>query len=196
MTYVIKIQVEINSYRDHFCWKLNTSAVLRNVFCIVSYTFHMALVLKFHLFCSVEFHNPESKYFRSGWMYWTLHNCGSWNVGLQRPLPSKKSLALFVHHLVHCSEVLFLWIKVWDSNIFSCNPQLPHWLLLLVIWKKKQCQAQNCFNLALSNINIIIIQGVFFNWAHPKFAKCRPVSNRFQKNDRVPDWPPLWSENA
>ena len=35
------------------------------------------------------------------------------------------------------------------------------------------------------------IQGVFFNWAHPKFAKCRPVSNRFQKNDRVPDWPPL-----
>ena len=44
MTYVIKIQVEINSYLDHFCWKLNTSAVLRNIFCIVSYTFHMALV--------------------------------------------------------------------------------------------------------------------------------------------------------
>ena len=44
MTYVIKIQVEINSYRDHFCWKLNTLVVLRNVFCIVSYTFHMALV--------------------------------------------------------------------------------------------------------------------------------------------------------
>ena len=35
------------------------------------------------------------------------------------------------------------------------------------------------------------VQGVFFNLAHPEFAKCRPVSNRFQKNDRVPDWPPL-----
>ena len=33
-------------------------------------------------------------------------------------------------------------------------------------------------------------QGVFSNWAYPEFAKCRPVSNRFQKNDRVPDWPP------
>ena len=37
-------------------------------------------------------------------MYWTLHNRGSWNVRLQRPLPSKKSLALFVHHFVH-----FFW---------------------------------------------------------------------------------------
>ena len=37
----------------------------------------------------------------------------------------------------------------------------------------------------------LVVQGVFFNWAHPEFAKCRPVSNRFQKNDRVPDWPPL-----
>ena len=38
------------------------------------------------------------------------------------------------------------------------------------------------------------VQGVFFNWAHPEFAKCRPVSNRFQKNDRVPDWPPPHDE--
>ena len=37
-------------------------------------------------------------------MYWTLHNRGSWNIGLQRPLPSKKSLTLFVHHFVH-----FFW---------------------------------------------------------------------------------------
>ena len=37
-------------------------------------------------------------------MYWMLHNCGSWNVRLQRPLRSKKSLTLFVHHLVH-----FFW---------------------------------------------------------------------------------------
>ena len=40
----------------------------------------------------------------------------------------------------------------------------------------------------------IYIQGVFFNWAHPEFAKCRPVSNQFQKNDRVPDWPPPHDE--
>ena len=37
--------------------------------------------------------------------------------------------------------------------------------------------------------------GCFFNWPHPEFAKCWPVSNWFQKNVKVPDWPPLWSEN-
>ena len=36
------------------------------------------------------------------------------------------------------------------------------------------------------------IQGDFFNWPPPEFAKCWPVSNWFQKNVRVPDWPPLW----
>ena len=35
------------------------------------------------------------------------------------------------------------------------------------------------------------IQGVFFNWASPEFAKCWPVSNWFKKNVRVSDWPPL-----
>ena len=43
------------------------------------------------------------------------------------------------------------------------------------------------------------LQGVFFNCPPPpEFAKCWPVSNWFQKNVRVPDWPPLWlwSENA
>ena len=36
--------------------------------------------------------------------------------------------------------------------------------------------------------------GCFFNSA--EFVKCWPVSNWFQKNVRVPDWPPLWSETA
>jgi hypothetical protein len=40
------------------------------------------------------------------------------------------------------------------------------------------------------------IQGDFFNWASPEFAKCWPVSNRFQKNVRVLDWPPLGIENV
>ena len=35
------------------------------------------------------------------------------------------------------------------------------------------------------------IQGVFFNWPPPEFAKCRPVSNQFEKIVRVQDWPPL-----
>ena len=35
------------------------------------------------------------------------------------------------------------------------------------------------------------IQGDFFNWPPPEFAKCWPVSNWFQKDVRVPDWPPL-----
>ena len=43
---------------------------------------------------------------------------------------------------------------------------------------------------------VLNIEGVFFNWPPPEFAKCWPVSNWFQKNVRVPDWPPLWSENG
>ena len=33
------------------------------------------------------------------------------------------------------------------------------------------------------------IQGDFFNWSYPDFAKCRPVNNHFQKFGRVQDWP-------
>ena len=40
-------------------------------------------------------------------------------------------------------------------------------------------------------INLMILQSVFFNWASPEFAKCWPANNQFQKNVRVPDWPPL-----
>ena len=38
------------------------------------------------------------------------------------------------------------------------------------------------------------IQGDFFNWPPPEFAKCWPVRNRFRKNLRVPDWPPLYDQ--
>ena len=40
------------------------------------------------------------------------------------------------------------------------------------------------------------IQGGFFNWPPPEFAKCWLVRNRFRKNVRVPDWPPIWSEKV
>ena len=40
------------------------------------------------------------------------------------------------------------------------------------------------------------LQGDFFNWASLEFAKCWPVSNQFQKNGRVPDWPPLMIEES
>ena len=45
---------------------------------------------------------------------------------------------------------------------------------------------------------LVWIQGDFFNWASPEFAKCWLECNWFQKNVRVPDWPPfLWnSKNA
>ena len=42
----------------------------------------------------------------------------------------------------------------------------------------------------------LMIQGDFFNWASLEFAKCWPVSNQFQKNGRVPDWPPLMIEES
>ena len=38
---------------------------------------------------------------------------------------------------------------------------------------------------------LTILQGFFFNWAFPEFAKCWPVSNQLRKNVRVLDWPPL-----
>ena len=37
---------------------------------------------------------------------------------------------------------------------------------------------------------------VFFLTGPPEFAKCWPVRNRFQKNVRVPDWPPLMIEKS
>ena len=38
---------------------------------------------------------------------------------------------------------------------------------------------------------LLFLYRVFFYRASPEFAKCWTVSNRFQKNVRVPDWPPL-----
>ena len=43
---------------------------------------------------------------------------------------------------------------------------------------------------------MIYLQGDFFNWASPEFAKCWPVSDLFQKNVNVPDWPPLGIKNV
>ena len=47
-----------------------------------------------------------------------------------------------------------------------------------------------------SRVTVCIYRVVFFNWASPEFAKCWPVSNWFQKNIRVPDWPPIGIENV
>ena len=46
------------------------------------------------------------------------------------------------------------------------------------------------------SILCVDIQGDFFNWASPEFAKCWLESNWFQKNVRVPDWPPLMIEKS
>ena len=54
------------------------------------------------------------------------------------------------------------------------------WLCRQREWLKQCKQCKNFRN----------VQGDFFNWASPQFAKCWPVSNWFQKNVRVPDWPP------
>ena len=40
------------------------------------------------------------------------------------------------------------------------------------------------------------VQGGFFKWASPEFAKCCPVSNWLKKNGRVPDWPPLMKKKV
>ena len=51
-------------------------------------------------------------------------------------------------------------------------------------------------HMALSNpvLRKLNVQGDFFNWPPPEFAKCWPVRNRFRKNLRVPDWPPLYDQ--
>ena len=46
------------------------------------------------------------------------------------------------------------------------------------------------------NFDADFVQGDFFNWASPEFAKCWPVSDLFQKNVNVPDWPPLGIKNV
>ena len=47
------------------------------------------------------------------------------------------------------------------------------------------------------HISLLFFTGCFFNWPPPpEFAKCWPVSNWFQKNVRVPDWPPLMMEKS
>ena len=72
----------------------------------------------------------------------------------------------------------FCFIRVVDS-LFRCSgPDLQHLLL------------KEVFHI-FDNI-----QGGFFNWPPLEFTKCWPVSNRFKKNGRVPDWPPLMIEKS
>ena len=78
------------------------------------------------------------------------------------------------------------------------SPWLQHRLPLHIIttrWVTTMDQSNNCnFWIASfeSNHNPIhLYTGWIFKWASPEFAKCWPVSSWFQKNVRVPDWPPF-----
>ena len=81
------------------------------------------------------------------------------------------------------------------SLIFTCTHQVLQggglqqdevpkmWSIYVLLMQVLLC----CSTAAPNEENI---QGGFFNWPPLEFAKCWPVSNRFQKNVRVPDWPP------
>ena len=64
-------------------------------------------------------------------------------------------------------------------------------LLLSLIIAKAHPGLCNIIRVITKRILSICDTGRFFNWASPEFAKCWPVNNQFQKNVRVPDWPPL-----
>ena len=53
-----------------------------------------------------------------------------------------------------------------------------------------------CIEMQMSYCYGVLVYGsyrvIFLTGPPPEFAKCWPVSNWFQKNVRVPDWPPLW----
>ena len=108
---------------------------------------------------------------------------------------------------------LFIWLNLLLSDIanllmgmvicFSLSSLAHQWFVYQIETFKFQCASKDWIShfifhymlwMARSYFNHI--QGVFFNWPPPEFAKCWLVSNWFQKNVRVPDWPPLWSENA
>ena len=84
---------------------------------------------------------------------------------------------------------------------FSASTVSEHFALLylFVIWDLEYeddsssnviSGCQDIKSAQIANNDQAKIQGGFFNWPSPEFAKCWPVSNWFQKNVRVPDWPP------
>ena len=94
-------------------------------------------------------------------------------VSTDREHPKRPSL-LFICHCIIGGTMCAMCINNLAQGGGSCKKtRIPSGILFVEVPKKR-----------------FFLQGVFFNWAYPEFAKCRPVSNRFQKNDRVPDWPP------
>ena len=48
-----------------------------------------------------------------------------------------------------------------------------------------QAQTQILVKLHLQNLDKAFVQGGFFNWPPPEFAKCRPVSNQFEEKETL-----------
>ena len=71
---------------------------------------------------------------------------------------------------------------------FTCN--IIQWIILKIFQGKKPGATLPSFPSIFGLLPPFTYTGCFFNWASPEFAKCWPVSNWFQKNVRVPDWPP------
>ena len=91
-----------------------------------------------------------------------------------------------------------MWIS-WGIFVMKCNfgNELtePEWDFIfksILIWMR--CGMFMVFWESPEWYNYM--QGDFFNWASPEFAKCWPVSDWFQKNVKVPDWPPLGIKNV
>ena len=68
----------------------------------------------------------------------------------------------------------------WSLSTLSLSSSLSFW------WRRTRRR----WLALMSPASSWNLQGGFFNWPPPEFAKCWPVSNWFKKNVRVPDFPP------
>ena len=124
------------------------------------------------------------------------------NLGCRSSLPvwansincrktSGSNFSTCVVQAIYVSSETSLWLSPISSGCIALSPPPKQFCEMRLL----RCGLSHLPRFAMCNI-VISNTGCFFNWASPEFAKCWPVSNQFQKNVRVPDWPSPWSKNV
>ena len=112
--------------------------------------------------------------------------CSRQSLSLWFLRPSPLQALAGCHHL-QAHMIYIMWFDIlYISNI--------HLGLVATSSKSNMYDSYNIWH----NISYIsnTYRVFFLTGPPPEFAKCWPVSNWFQKNVRVPDWPPPWSKNV
>ena len=112
-------------------------------------------------------------------------------MGASRPWRSSGTSAETGGHLVEP------WHLNWEIEITQYASMSPRSLCYSLHGMLKQ-QRLSCISPTFAGVwpegNDSTYRVFFLTGPPPEFAKCWPVSNWFQKNIRVSDWPPLMSE--